>query len=632
MPQTDPSAPAPLQLGRFVVRQRLGLGGMAEVMDAEVVGPEGFRKRVALKFMLAQLANDPELRQLFFREARIAASLSHPHLVQVLDFGEVEGRYFISLEFLEGGNLRDLLRRRRKGVGEERLDGASIASIGMQLAGALVYLHGLTDDSGQPRPVIHRDVSPDNAFVTREGVVKLIDFGIATGMHHERDLTVRPGEVRGKPGYLAPEAITRGSMEPPVDVFALGVTLWELAAGHPMAFGTVEEALRRRIHEPSPPLRPEAPELDEELLALIAWAVEPDERRRVDATTLERSLARWLVQHAAVSAQQIAARLVVEGAASSKPRRPDSRGGGISETAPFGVSQPNAALSDPREHNPLVEDHFIQTGMVAAARSMRDDTDARVSALESLPELSRSAAAIVVDLPELSRSASVIVEPELPVLSQSASVMVEPALRADAPLELARPPRALSEAESQQVMSDLVRSVRAASAAMSGEAPPPAAAPEAGPEREPAAPSSPNPSAPPPPRTERPRARSQVTPTSSRMRLGPWAGLALGVTAAVGLVLFGLRRHLDRVRETQGAAVVGTPTQLGLMSFRIDSEPPGAVVKLDGSRNGLTPLSLTVLGGMCRHVEISLPGHETWSREVCPEKEPRLRVQLTATP
>ena len=203
---------------------------MGEVYLARQDGPAGFQKWVAVKRIQSHLAEDAAFEDLFLNEARLAARLSHPHIVQIFELGRTANTYFLAMEYVDGISLKALLRRR---------DGTALpAEIAVLLmipvVQALGHAHSQKGPRGEPLPVIHRDVSPDNVLVTAAGVVKLVDFGLAqaaTAGH------TQPGSIRGKAVYMAPETRRRGTADARTDLFSVGVMLIELLTGERPAAG-----------------------------------------------------------------------------------------------------------------------------------------------------------------------------------------------------------------------------------------------------------------------------------------------------------------------------------------------------------------------------------------------------------
>jgi len=235
-PESEDLLAAERPIGPYIIERRLATGGMAEVSVARRTGPHGFEKRVALKRILPQYASDAEFVAMFIAEARLAARLTHPNIVQVFDFGELDGDLFLAMELVEGSNVNRLLRT-VSGRGETvPLDLA--LHIGSQTAHALAHAHAARGDDDQKLGFVHRDVSPANILITKDGHVKLTDFGIAT--IRERSSHTEDGHVRGKLGYMSPEQVLGRPLDATSDVFTLSTVIAELLIAEPL-FGTGSE-------------------------------------------------------------------------------------------------------------------------------------------------------------------------------------------------------------------------------------------------------------------------------------------------------------------------------------------------------------------------------------------------------
>lgn len=212
----------PAQLGGYRVLARIGTGGMAEVFAGERVGASGFRKPVAIKVLLPERADEPELQRLLIAEAKLGATLHHANLVEVLDLGVDAGRYFMVMERVDGLDLRRCLARGRP------QPGVALAIV-EAVAAALAYLHRAGDGHGRPLGLVHRDVTPSNILLAHDGEVKLADYGIAKATAHASQTAA--GVVRGKFSYLSPEQVDGAPLSGRSDQFALGVVLVELLTG-----------------------------------------------------------------------------------------------------------------------------------------------------------------------------------------------------------------------------------------------------------------------------------------------------------------------------------------------------------------------------------------------------------------
>ncbi len=212
--------------GKYRLIAELGHGGMAEVFLAIASGPAGFNKLLVIKQIRDQLADDPEFLGMFLDEARLAARLNHPNVVQTNEVGEDGRRYFIAMEYLEGQPLNRIAQRLAK---DGRLTLAMHVRILIEALAGLHYAHELTDFDGTQLQVVHRDATPHNVFVTYAGQVKVVDFGIAKALGSSSE--TRTGVLKGKISYMAPEQALGERVDRRADVFAVGMMLWEALAG-----------------------------------------------------------------------------------------------------------------------------------------------------------------------------------------------------------------------------------------------------------------------------------------------------------------------------------------------------------------------------------------------------------------
>jgi serine/threonine-protein kinase len=215
-----------LALGRYELLTELGRGGMAELFLGRLRGAGGFAKLVAIKRILPHLAEDPQFTQMFLEESRIASRLSHPNVCQVFELGEEAGSLFLVMEYLDGVSWDHLLAALPE-LDQSRLARITAGVLG-QAAEGLHHAHTLRDLDGTPTPVVHRDVSPQNLFLTVAGVCKVLDFGVSKMMTDGP--RTRSGVVKGKLPYMSPEQIRGEPLDARADVFSLGVIAWEALA------------------------------------------------------------------------------------------------------------------------------------------------------------------------------------------------------------------------------------------------------------------------------------------------------------------------------------------------------------------------------------------------------------------
>jgi serine/threonine protein kinase len=217
----------PSQFGRYTLIERLAMGGMAEVFRAKIVSSHGFEKTIVIKRILPHLAADKTFVTMFIDEAKLTAQLTHPKIVQVLDFGEVAGQYFIALEFIDGFDALALLRAAaQKRV---RVPLPLVVFVVAEILDALDYAHTAPDMDGNPMSLVHRDISPSNVFIARHGDVKLGDFGIAHAS--DRESKTQAGTLKGKYGYMSPEQVIGAGLDGRSDLFAVGIVLAEAFMG-----------------------------------------------------------------------------------------------------------------------------------------------------------------------------------------------------------------------------------------------------------------------------------------------------------------------------------------------------------------------------------------------------------------
>ncbi len=270
------------RFGNYRLLVELGRGGMAEVYLAlPEASPDDDsaipRKPIVIKRLHPHLAEDPEFVTMFMDEARLAGRLQHPNVVEAHEVGQVGENYFIAMEFLDGQALRRIQTRADKvGLALRELGYAIIVDV---LSG-LHHAHNLIDDDGTKLSVVHRDVTPHNVFVTYDGKVKVVDFGIAKAERRAQE--TRQGIVKGKVRYMAPEQSTGQTLDRRVDLFATGVLLWELAAGQRLwkdvpDLKVVERLVRNEIPRHPREVNPSVPQAIDEICAR-ALAYEPGDR------------------------------------------------------------------------------------------------------------------------------------------------------------------------------------------------------------------------------------------------------------------------------------------------------------------------------------------------------------------
>jgi len=291
--ETPPAAAEPVRRGEgaygpYRLLERVAVGGMAEVFKAKRSGVEGFEKVVAVKRILPHLSDNKEFVDMFVDEAKMVAGLTHPNIVQIFDLGRIEKSYYIAMEYVQGRDLRSILRRARERGTRVPLD--LCALIASRVCAALEYAHRKKDDRGQPMMTVHRDISPQNILISFEGDVKLTDFGIAKAA--SKATVTEAGALRGKLLYMSPEQAWGKPMDRRSDVFSLGIVFYEMLTDHKPFLGSSEVSILETVREckVAPP-RSLNGAIPPALERVVMRALERDpERRYQDAGEMSRDL------------------------------------------------------------------------------------------------------------------------------------------------------------------------------------------------------------------------------------------------------------------------------------------------------------------------------------------------------
>jgi serine/threonine protein kinase len=279
--------------GKYILLDKLAMGGMAEVYRAKAPGAEGIGKIIAIKRILPQYSANHEFIEMFKSEAKIAINLAQGNIAQIYEFGEEKDQFFIAMEYIEGRNLRQMLTRCTKQ--QKSLSIEQCVYVIAQVANGLDHAHRCTNkNTGQTINLIHRDMSPQNIMVSFEGEVKIIDFGIAKA--ESKIETTRAGILKGKFGYMSPEQAEGSDLDARTDIFSTGIVLWELLSGERLFVANNEVNTIRKIRECQiPPLRKVNPNVHEELERITAKALAKDRSLRYQtASELYRDLSRFL--------------------------------------------------------------------------------------------------------------------------------------------------------------------------------------------------------------------------------------------------------------------------------------------------------------------------------------------------
>lgn len=265
------------RLGRYKVGPRLGAGGTASVYLARLAGPHNFERLVALKVVHDHLSEEREFISQFLDEANLLVRLSHPNIVQVHELGREGHTLFLAIEYLDGQPLSKVVHE--LAAQGKRLPPELVAWIGARVADGLAYAHDLKDEEGNSLGLVHRDISPQNIFVTYDGAVKIIDFGIARAAGRLSQTTL--GKIKGKFSYMAPEQVLGSEFDHRADLFALGATLYECAIGARLFAGKDEtDTLHKLLFEDVPDPRTRVPGFPDALAESLRRSLEakPEDR------------------------------------------------------------------------------------------------------------------------------------------------------------------------------------------------------------------------------------------------------------------------------------------------------------------------------------------------------------------
>jgi serine/threonine-protein kinase len=266
------------RFGKYELERKLAVGGMAEIFLATYMGPEGFKKHVAIKRILPHLTEDQDFVTMFLDEARLVARFNHPSIVQIFELGQVQQRYFLAMEYVHGVSMSKVLKACAKKQVPFPLEyGSKILANACE---GLEYAHNFTDADGTPLNLIHRDVSPQNIMLSYDGVVKVLDFGIAKAAGNIYQ--TRTSSLKGKAAYMSPEQITQKSgLDRRSDIFSLGIVLFEFATGKRPFGGDTELELMMSIVQ-SAPTDPQQlnPNVPGDLAKVMYQALEKDRAKR----------------------------------------------------------------------------------------------------------------------------------------------------------------------------------------------------------------------------------------------------------------------------------------------------------------------------------------------------------------
>jgi len=275
---------------RYEVIERLDAGGMAEVFRGRAVSMKGFEKQVAIKRVLPNLAKNDRFVKMFLDEAKLSLHLDHANIVSVFDLGQSGDTYFIVMEYVDGANLKKVIEGARRAEGYVPTEIA--VWIAAKVCEGLQYAHDKKGPDGRKLDIVHRDISPPNVLISNQGEVKLTDFGLAKATT-QVELT-DPGVVKGKFGYLSPEAARGEGVDPRTDVFATGILLWEMLAGKRLFQGQTDFDTLQQVRDAKvPPIRQFNARVPQALERIVLKALARDRDGRY---TTARDLGRDLMQ------------------------------------------------------------------------------------------------------------------------------------------------------------------------------------------------------------------------------------------------------------------------------------------------------------------------------------------------
>jgi len=329
------------RFGRYEILGRLASGGMAEIFLAREATAAGAYRHLVVKRLLPHVVEDDQIAEMFLDEARLAIQLSHPNICHIYDLGEIDGSFFIAMEWVDGSPLGRLIRRARAHGGVPPEVAVRVIS---QTGGALHYAHRARGTDGLPLRIVHRDVSPQNIMIRYDGTVKLLDFGVAKAASHR--IRTDAGVIKGKLSYMAPEQVRGRELDGRADVFSLGICLYEALTGRGLYHHKVQiDALKAIANDPVPSIRDVDPSLPAELDALVqrALAREPQDRCGT-AGEMQAALDGWLASQGRVVGEERISDLMGLVFAEEIERGP------AVESSPFGQSlhrEPVPAVAEP---------------------------------------------------------------------------------------------------------------------------------------------------------------------------------------------------------------------------------------------------------------------------------------------
>lgn len=565
MAETDPQ-----HYGNFVLVERIAVGGMAEIFRAKKLGAEGFEKELVVKRILPHFSEDEAFVTMFKDEARIAANLNHANIVQVYEFDECEGTFYIAMEYIEGKDLKRIMDAGAKR--QKPLLPAESVYIIAQVADGLHYAHSRTYNN-MPLNIVHRDVSPHNIMVSFDGDVKLMDFGIAKAA--ARSTKTQAGTVKGKCAYMSPEQARGKDLDGRSDLFSLGICLWEMLTGQRLFVGETEfETLSKVLKAELVPPRDLNPEVHPKLDKIVMQSLARDRDMRFrDLGAFKQALMSFFYQHCDPDQIDIGAYMRWLYRKGPLPRARDAAAPPPTISAPAyrppaaaaqpepSVRQPQPAAERRAPANPLKGDTVQSQVRIAAAGSSKRDVGERTAVMPEMVATNEPAPASKSS-PRM-QAAPARIDPTIPM---------EPYRPVEAP-KVAQPPRSRrANTGRQELRAPTARTGETGKIPVSGSG----------------------------------------TESRRKSAKGKTKGFPVGlVAAAIGALLlvggaigayFALFRdgggdEQEGISSTTGAPAVpgsAAPAEVKRLTVRIVSEPAGAYVKINGEDQLVpTPFSYT---------------------------------------
>lgn len=298
----SPRRTGALTFGKYRLFARLGTGGMADVYLAVAQGAMNVNRLVVIKRLRDEHANDEATREMFVNEARLAARLNHPNVIQTQEAGTENGTYFLAMEYVDGQPMSRLLNKMKRET--KRLEPRVAARIVSDALNGLHYAHELCDFDETPLEIVHRDVSPQNVMITYEGAVKLVDFGIAKAVGTTQ---TAHGVFKGKVAFMAPEQVTLEKVDRRADIFAAGIVLWEAVTGKPlMGDSSPAKTLYNLLNKPIPRASTENPDVPAALDDVIVKALQRNVNDRYQtAKEMRDALEAFIATAGGVSSEEV---------------------------------------------------------------------------------------------------------------------------------------------------------------------------------------------------------------------------------------------------------------------------------------------------------------------------------------